>query len=349
VATERTGTMESWRGFGSDNHAGIHPEVLSAIVEANEGHAHPYGDDPWTARATRAVRAQVGDEAQVAFVFNGTGANVAGLAAVCRPWESVICAESAHIMTDECGAPEHIAGVKLIPVATPDGKLTPELIKPALTGFGSEHHIQPKVISVSNVTELGTVYTARELQMLAELAHSKKMLLHVDGARIANAAVGAGSSLRALSGDSGVDVLSLGGTKNGMLAGEAVVLFGAARTDDLAYVRKQSGQLASKMRFISAQFVAMYEGDLWRRAATNANLMATRLAEGAQAKTIDIAFPVQANEVFALLADDSIQALQDRFHFYAWEEGLAHQHSLVRWVTSWDTTSVDVDELVRAL
>jgi threonine aldolase len=341
--------METWRGFGSDNHAGVHPEVLSAIAEANVGHAHAYGDDPWTARAIRAVRAQVGDEAQVALVFNGTGANVVGLAAVCRPWESVICAESAHIMTDECAAPEHIANVKLIPVATPDGKLTPELVKPALTGFGFEHHSQPKVISVSNVTELGTVYTGRELRALADLAHSKDMLLHVDGARIANAAAGAGAPLSALTESAGVDVLSLGGTKNGMLAGEAVVLFGTARTDDLAYVRKQSGQLSSKMRFIAAQFVAMYEGDLWRRAAIGANLMARRLSEGAQAKGVEIAFPVQANEVFALLPDDSIPGLQERFHFYAWEEGLAEGRSLVRWVTSWDTTSVEVDELVRAL
>ncbi len=341
--------MEPWRGFGSDNHSGVHPEVLAAIAEANVGHAHAYGDDPWTARAIRALRSQVGDEAQVAFVFNGTGANVVGLGAICRPWESVVCAESAHIMTDECAAPEHIANVKLIPVATPDGKLTPELVAPALTGFGFEHHAQPKVISVSNVTELGTVYSARELRALADLAHSKGMLLHVDGARIANAAVGGGAPLSALGSDAGVDVLSLGGTKNGMLAGEAVVLFGDARTDDLAYVRKQSGQLASKMRFISAQFVAMYEGDLWRRAASSANLMARRLAEGAQARGIEIAFPVQANEVFALLPDDAIPELQERFHFYAWEEGLAEGRSLVRWVTSWDTTSVEVDELVRAL
>jgi threonine aldolase len=341
--------MEAWRGFGSDNHSGVHPEVLSAIAEANVGHAHAYGDDPWTARAIRAVRSQVGDDAQVAFVFNGTGANVVGLAAVCKPWESVICAESAHIMTDECGAPEHIANVKLIPVVTPDGKLTPELVKPALTGFGFEHHAQPKVISVSNVTELGTVYSARELRALADLAHSKGMLLHVDGARIANAAVGGGAPLSGLASDSGVDVLSLGGTKNGMLAGEAVVLFGSARTDNLGYVRKQSGQLASKMRFISAQFVAMYEGDLWRRSASAANLMARRLAEGAQSKGVEIAFPVQANEVFALVADDAIPELQGRFHFYAWEEGLAEGRSLVRWVTSWDTTTVEVDELIRAL
>ena len=341
--------MEAWRGFGSDNHSGIHPEVLAAIAEANVGHAHAYGDDPWTARAIRAVRSHVGDEAQVAFVFNGTGANVVGLGAVCRPWESVICAESAHIMTDECGAPEHIAGVKLVPVPTPDGKLTPESVQPALTGFGFEHHSQPKVISVSNVSELGTVYTARELKALSDLAHSKGMLLHVDGARIANAAAGTGATLSTLTASAGVDLLSLGGTKNGMLAGEAVVLFGDARTDDLPYVRKQSGQLSSKMRFVAAQFVAMFEGDLWRTCATNANLMALRLAEGAQAKGIDIAFPVQANEVFALLPDDVIPELQERFHFYAWEEGLAEGRSLVRWVTSWDTTSVEVDELVRAL
>jgi threonine aldolase len=341
--------MEAWRGFGSDNHSGVHPEVLAAIAEANVGHAHAYGDDPWTVRATAALQMEFGENSQVAFVFNGTGANVVGLSAICRPWESVICAESAHIMTDECGAPEHIANVKLIPVATPDGKLTPELVKPALTGFGFEHHAQPKVISVSNVTELGTVYSARELKALADLAHSKGMLLHVDGARIANAAVGGGAPLSGLSSDSGVDILSLGGTKNGMLAGEAVVLFGEARTDHLGYVRKQSGQLASKMRFVSAQFVAMYEGDLWRRSASAANLMARRLAEGAQAKGVEIAFPVQANEVFALVADDAIPELQERFHFYAWEEGLAEGRSLVRWVTSWDTTAVEVDDLIRAL
>lgn len=341
--------MEAWRGFGSDNHSGVHPEVLAAIAEANVGHAHAYGDDPWTARAIRSVRNLVGDEAQVAFVFNGTGANVVGLASVCRPWESVICAESAHIVTDECGAPEHIAGVKLVPLPTPDGKLTPYIVKPALTGFGNEHHTQPKVISVSNVTELGTVYTPRELRALADVAHANGMLLHVDGARIANAALGTGSSLAGLSGDSGVDVLSLGGTKNGMLAGEAVVLFGSARTDDLSYVRKQSGQLASKMRFVSAQFIAMYETDLWRKSAATANAMAARLAEGATSKGIEIAFPVQANEVFALLPDDVIPDLQDRFHFYAWEEGIAEGRSLVRWVTSWDTHAEEVDALVAAL
>jgi len=341
--------MSEWRGFGSDNHAGVHPEVLAAIAEANVGHAHAYGEDRWTDEAIEAVRAQVGGHAQVAFVWNGTGANVVGLASVCQPWHSVVCAESAHIATDECGAPEHIANVKLVTVPTPDGKLTPELVKPALTGFGFQHHAQPRVISVSNVTELGTVYTARELRALSELAHSRGMLLHVDGARLANAAAGMGATIASLTSDAGVDVLSLGGTKNGMLAGEAVVLFGTAITDALPYVRKQSGQLSSKARFISAQFTAMFAGDLWRRCATNANAMAARLAEGARTKGIDIAFPVQANEVFALLPDSSIPELQERFHFYAWEEGVAENRSLVRWVTSWDTTTDDVDALIAAL
>jgi len=341
--------MSEWRGFGSDNHAGVHPDVLSAIAEANVGHAHAYGDDRWTDLAIEAVRAQVGGVSQVAFVWNGTGANVVGLAAVCQSWQSVICAESAHIATDECGAPEHVANIKLVTVTTPDGKLTPELVKPALTGFGFEHHAQPRVISVSNVTELGTVYTPRELKELSDLAHSHGMVLHVDGARIANAAAGLGASLASLTSEAGVDVLSLGGTKNGMLAGEAVVLFGSALTDALPYIRKQSGQLSSKMRFISAQFSAMYEGDLWRRCALRANSMAARLAEGAKAKGIEIAFPVQANEIFALLPDDRIPELQERFHFYAWEEGVAEGRSLVRWVTSWDTTIDDVDALVAAL
>jgi len=325
--------MSVWRGFGSDNHSGVHPEVLSAIAEANVGHAHAYGDDRWTDSAIEAVRAQVGGVSQVAFVWNGTGANVVGLAAVCQSWQSVICAESAHIATDECGAPEHIANIKLVTVHTPDGKLTPELVKPALTGFGFEHHAQPRVISVSNVTELGTVYTARELKELSDLAHSHGMVLHVDGARIANAAAGLGASLASLTSEVGVDVLSLGGTKNGMLAGEAVVLFGSALTDALPYIRKQSGQLSSKMRFISAQFSAMYEGDLWRRCALGANAMAARLAEGARAKGIEIAFPVQANEIFALLPDDRLPELQERCHFSGWEEGTSRGPALGLWVS----------------
>ncbi|NTW28487.1 MAG: low specificity L-threonine aldolase [Coriobacteriia bacterium] len=340
--------MVGWRGFGSDNYAGVHPEILSAIAEANVGHAVAYGDDEWTRKAISVVRDLLG-ECEVAFVWNGTGANVVGLGAVCRPWESVVCADTAHINTDECAAPEHIANIKLVTVTAPDGKLTPELVLPVLTGFGFEHHAQPRVISASNCTELGTVYSPAELRVLADLAHSHGMLLHVDGARLANAAASLGCSLSAITGEAGVDLLSFGGTKNGMLAGEAVVLFGEARTSVLPYVRKQSGQLASKMRFVTAQFAAMYGTDLWSRCASHANAMADRLARGAAARGIEIAFPAQANEVFAFLAAEQVPGLQERFHFYVWEEDAAHSRSLVRWVTSWDTTAEDVDALLSAL
>ena len=341
--------MTQWRGFGSDNHSGVHPDVLAAIAEANSGHAQAYGDDPWTARATDAIRGQLRHDSQVALVFNGTGANVVALSMLCKPWESVVCAESAHINTDECGAPEHVANVKLVPVATPDGKLTPALVDPYLTGFGFEHHSQPRVISVSQATELGTVYSAGELRALADCAHGHGMMLHVDGARLANAAVGLGCSLAAISSEAGVDALSLGGTKNGLLGAEAVVLFGEAQNDDLRYVRKESGQLASKMRFAAAQMVALYEGDLWQRCAANANAMATRLADGAVARGLRVAYPVLANEVFAELPDERIGELAARFHFYTWQTGVSAGHSLVRWVTSWDTTAEDVDTLLEAL
>lgn len=346
MITDRANTR---RGFGSDNHAGVHPAVLAAIAEANAGHVPAYGDDPWTARATDVLRRHFGAGAQIALTFNGTGTNVIALSALCRPWESVICAESAHINVDECGAPEHIANVKLVPVATPDGKLTPDLVRPHLTGFGFEHHAQPRVISVSNVSELGTVYAPGELRALADLAHEHGMALHVDGARIANAAAGLGVPLAAIAADAGVDALSLGGTKNGMLAGEAVVLFGGSRTEDLAYIRKQSAQLASKMRFVAAQFIAMFEGDLWHECASHANAMAARLHAGASAAGIEFTQPVQANELFALLPAEVTPALQERFRFYVWEESRGRPVNEVRWVTSWDTAEADVDDLVEAL
>ena len=342
-----TGT--AWRGFGSDNHAGVHPQVLSAIAAANTGHAHAYGDDPVTARAIEIVRGHLGRDTDVAFTFNGTGANVVGLAVACRPWESVICAETAHINVDECGAPERIAGVKLVPVATPDGKLTPELVRPHLTGFGFEHHAQPRVVSISQVSEYGTVYSADEVAALADLAHAHGMLLHVDGARLANAAVSLDASLRAITTGAGADIVSLGGTKNGMLAGEAVVLAGAARSDSLPYVRKQSGQLASKMRFVAAQFVAMFEGELWRECAAHANTMAAHLAAGAREAGIHITHSVDANEVFALVPRERAASLAERHHFYVWDERPGQPDVEVRWVTSWDTTPEDVNDLVGAL
>lgn len=339
--------MATWRGFGSDNHSGAHPAVLEKMAEANQGHFHAYGEDPWTERAAELVRVALGaSEAQVAFVLNGTGANCVGLAASCRQWESVICPATAHLNTDECAAPERVAGVKLVPVETPDGKLTPELVRPHLRGFGFEHSAQPRVISISQATELGTTYTAEETAALASLAHAHGMLLHVDGARLANAAVGQGAELRELVTDPGVDVLSFGGTKNGLVFGEAVVLLTHdAATDDLRFVRKQLTQLASKHRFVAAQFVAALEDGLWRRNAEHANAMAQRLAQGAADKGMEIAHPVQANEVFAVLPPERIAELQQRFHFYVWDEA----RSLVRWVTSWDTTPEDVDALLGEL
>lgn len=336
-------------GFGSDNHAGVVPEVLAAIMAANHGHAHAYGDDEWTRRATELLQRHLGD-CQIAFVWNGTGANCVCFSAICRPWESVICAETAHVNSDECAAPERIAGVKLVPVATSDGKLTPNAVRPMLTGFDFEHHAQPKVISVSNVTELGTVYTPAELRALADLAHEHGMLLHVDGARIANAAASLGATLAELTADAGVDALSFGGTKNGMLAGEAVVLFERAATPSLKFVRKQSAQLASKMRFVSAQFIAMFEGDLWLECARTANAAAARLAEGARSAGIELAYAAEANEVFARIPASVASDLADRFSFYIWDAAPDTEgRVLARWVTAWDTRDRDVDELVDAL
>ncbi|MDF1541870.1 MAG: aminotransferase class I/II-fold pyridoxal phosphate-dependent enzyme [Anaerosomatales bacterium] len=331
--------------FGSDNHSGVHPRVMEAITRANEGHVHAYGDDPWTAEAIGHLRAVLGDDIDVAFTFNGTGANVVTLATICRPWESVICAETAHINVDECAAPERIAGVKLVPIATPDGKLTPELVRPHLTGFGFQHHAQPRVISVSQASEYGTVYSVAELRDLADLAHAHGMLLHVDGARFANAVVHLGCTPAGMLEDGGVDALSFGGTKNGMLLGEAVVLVHGAPADTLAFVRKQCGQLASKMRFVAAQFSAMLADGLWLETAAHANAMAARIAEGLGTLGVEVTQPVQANEVFALLPADCTQTLAERFGFYTWDTARGE----VRLVTSWDTQPEDVDDLITSV
>ncbi len=334
-----------WRGFGSDNHAGAHPKVMEAVVAANEGHARAYGDDPWTERAREVVRARLGADCEVALVMNGTGANCVCFAATARPWDSVVCAKTAHINEDECGAPERVGGVKLVPVGTADGKLTPDLVTPHLRGFGFEHHSQPRLISISNLSELGTAYTPDETRTLADLAHSHGMLLHVDGARLANAAAWLGRGLDEVTTVAGADCVSLGGTKNGMLFGEAVVLAGGVPSDAVAYARKQSTQLASKMRFIAAQLVVLYEGDLWLELATHANAMAARLAQGARSAGIELAQEPQGNEVFALLPADLIGPLSERFRFHLWDAS----RGVVRWVCSWDTTEADVDALLDAL
>jgi threonine aldolase len=328
------------KGFASDNYAGAHPEVLAAIADANDGHAVAYGGDPWTARAEALLREHFGEQAVSHLVFNGSAANVLSLRALCRPWESVICAAQAHINVDEGGAPERIAGVKLQDVPTQDAKLTPERIESLLVRAGDEHAVQPRVVSVTQSTELGTRYSPLELHALAHVAHERGLLLHVDGARLANAAAALDVPLRALTADVGVDVVSFGGTKNGLLLGEAVVFLNPDLDDGFKYLRKQTLQLASKGRFIAAQFIALLEGDLWRRNAAQANAMAARLAAALlDVPGVRLTQAVQANAIFAVLPPGVAERLQRDWSFYTWDEASGE----VRLVCSWDTTADEVD------
>jgi threonine aldolase len=334
------------RGFASDNNAPVHPGILRALEQVNTGHAIGYGDDPWTEEAVAAVSALFGGEAEVFFVFTGTGANVLSLAAATRPWNSVLCAGTAHIHEDECGAPERFTGSKIIPLPHKDGKITPAIVEKELVGFGFEHHSQPGVISISQVTERGTVYTPGEIHALAELAHSHGMILHVDGARIANAVAALEITLEEMITRSGVDILSFGGTKNGMMYGEAVVILNRQLAGDFRYIRKQGTQLASKMRYIAAQFLAYLDHDLWLENARHANRMASLLAaEAAQIDTIRILHPVDANGIFATLPREKIPVLQEEFFFYIFDEEIP----AVRWMTSWDTREEDVRGFVKVL
>ena len=333
----------SKRSFASDNNAGVHPEMIEAIRAANEGHVVAYGDDPFTDRAVKVFQKHFGKDIAVYFVFGGTGANVLGLKAITKTYEAVICAETAHINVDECGAPEKFTGCKLLSLRTPDGKLRIEQIKPLLHGIGFEHHVQPRVISVSQATEMGTVYTKNELKTLARFAHDNNMLLHVDGARIANAAASLNASLKEFTVDAGVDVLSFGGAKNGMMYGEAVVFFNKKLGDDFKYIRKQGMHLPSKMRFISAQFEALLSGDLWRRSAVHANRMARVLAsELEKIPQIRLTQPVEANGVFAEIPAKYVPALQKKYFFYVWNE----ETSECRFMASFDTTEEDIHDFV---
>lgn len=337
------------RHFASDNSAGIHPEVLAAVAAANEGHALAYGADRWTAAALELFRREFGDTSATELVYGGTGANVVGLGALLQPWDAVLCAATAHVNVDECGAPERSLGCKLIPLAATDGKLRPEAIRqaaPAASLDHAAHHVRPRVISISQSTEYGTVYTVEELRALSAVARELGLLLHMDGARLANAAASLGLPLRALTADVGVDVLSFGGTKNGALAAEAVVFFDAARVEAVRFGRKQAMQLPSKMRFVAAQFEALLRDGLWQRNAAHANRMARRLAEGAGAVPgVTITQPVEANAVFARLPADRIAPLQARRFFYVWDEA----RSEVRWMGSFDTTEEDVDSFLAEL
>jgi threonine aldolase len=333
--------VDQRKSFGSDNHAGAHDAVVGALAQANTADVPGYGADAWTGRAASLLRAAFGAQGDVYFVFTGTAANVLGLSLLLRPYEGVICAESAHVNVDECGAPERILGSKLLTVPAPDGKLTPELVGRRLGDRGDEHRVQPRVVTISQVTELGTCYSLEELKSLGEFCRAEGLRLYVDGARLANAAAHLGCALADLA--AWADVLSFGGTKNGAVGAEAVVVMAAELATDAPFLRKQQGQLASKMRFLAAQFEALLDGQLWLRNASQANAMALRLAAGiAGVPGVKLWQPVQSNAVFVSLDPRHIERLQQDWHFYVWDPS-AH---VVRWMTAFNTSEADVDAFV---
>lgn len=338
-----TNQFKPRRSFASDNNAGVHPQVMEALAAANEGHVVAYGDDVYTARAVARFHEHFGKDTEVFFVFGGTGANVLGLKAATQSHHAIICAETAHINVDECGAPEKFTGCKLLPLSTPDGKLRSSQMGPLLHDVGFEHHVQPRVISISQATEMGTVYTPREVKALSSFAHDNGMLLHMDGARISNAAASLNIKLKSITKDAGVDILSFGGAKNGMMYGEAVVFFDKSLATDFKYTRKQGTHLPSKMRFISAQFEALLSNDLWRQNALHANEMAQLLAaELGKISQVRITQKVEANGVFAELPRRFIPLLQKQYFFYVWNE----ETSEARFMTSFDTTQSDIESFI---
>lgn len=336
------------RAFGSDNWAGIHPEVMAAIAAANVDHAPAYGGDAWTASFDVLAKRLFGESTEVFPVFNGTGANVLSLQAALPRWGAVVCAQTSHIYCDETGAPEKTGGIKLLPAQTPDGKLTPELVAQEAWGWGNPHRAQPLAVSISQVTETGTCYTPEEIRALADYAHERDMLLHVDGSRLGNAAAHLGVSLADITSNVGVDLLSLGGTKNGLMGAEAVVVLRPGSTPGVPLLRKINLQLASKMRFVSAQLLALYEGELWRESASHSNAMAARLAAGIEAladRGLRIAYPVESNAVFAVIPPEIAERARAQYAFADWPTG---EH-VRRLMCSFDTTPEDVDGLLAAL
>jgi threonine aldolase len=336
--------MKPTRSFASDNNAGVHPDILKAISAANQGHVVGYGDDAYTHSAQAPFKKELGEDIEVFFVFNGTAANCLSLKALTNSFHAVICAEGAHIYVDECGAPEKFTGCKLVPIPAKNGKLTVEAVQSAYRGVGDEHHVQPRVISITQATEVGTVYRPNEIHALADFAHSHEMFLHVDGARIANAVAAQGVNLRQATRDVGIDVLSFGATKNGALGAEAVVFFNPELAANFKFYRKQGMQLASKMRFVSAQFQALFAGDLWLQNARHANRMAQLLKrEISRIPQVKIIYNVEANGVFAQIPRKAIAKLQKRYFFYVWNEA----QSVVRWMCSWDTSADDVKQFAE--
>jgi threonine aldolase len=336
--------QQSGRAFASDNWAGVHPEVLAAMAAANVGHVPSYGADHYTRDAVARIGDELGGDAQVFLVFSGTAANVLCLESMVKSHQAVICAETAHVHTSECGAAEKYIGCKLLTVPSPNGKITVAGIRDHLHHIGNEHHVQPRAISITQATEYGTVYTPQEIRAIADFAHANALLLHMDGARIFNAAVSLNVPLKAITSGAGVDALSFGGTKNGLVAGEAVVFFKLALADDFEFKRMQGMQLSSKMRFIAAQFIALLTNDLWKRSATHANKMALALAAQLQGISgVNLTQQVQANEVFATLPKSIVSKLQEQWPFHVWNEATSE----VRLITSFDTADADVIDFAR--
>ena len=341
-----------WRGFASDNYSGVHPEVLHALSTANEGHQVAYGEDAYTEALHAVIRENFGDQAEVFPVFNGTGANVVALTGMMPRWGAVICSSLAHIHTDEGGAPERVSGLKLFTVSPEGGKITPELIATEAFGYGDEHRAQPLVVSITQSTEMGTVYTPQEIAAITDFAHSKGMLVHMDGARLWNAAASLGLPFRAFTRDVGIDVLSLGGTKNGLMGAEAIVVLNPDAVAGLIYLRKMSMQLASKMRFISAQILTLFTDGLGLRSARHANSMAGLLRASLDAKIasgeitgLHFSTPTEANAVFAVLANASADRIRESFRFYDWDRAGGE----VRWMCSFDTTEEDITRFLEVI
>ncbi len=338
--------MAMIKSFASDNNSGVHPDILKAIIDANVGHALAYGDDHYTKEADKKFEEHFGQDVDVYFMFNGTAANVLGLKAITNSYNSIICAEIAHINTSECNAVEIFTGCKLLTIPSKDGKITVEQAKKHLYLIGEQHHAQPKVISITQATEMGRIYKTEEIKKLADFAHSNGMYLHMDGARLSNAVTALGTSLRTITRDAGIDVLSFGGTKNGGMSGEAIIFFDKSLSKDFKYIRKQGMQLTSKMRYISTQFIALLSNDLWKKNALHANKMAKVLEkELRNISEIKITQEVETNAIFAILDRELIPKIQEKYFFYMWNDELSE----VRFMTSFDTTEEDISNFVKAI
>jgi len=334
------------RSFASDNNSGVHPAIMDAIVRANKDHAIAYGDDDWTRQAGGRLKVIFGEDVEPCFVFNGTGSNMVALQSMIRPFHSIITTSTGHINVDECGAPSKFTSAMVKEIPTSDGKLTVDLIRSVLHGFGDQHHSQPKVIYLSQATELGTVYTSGELEAICDLAHSYDMYVHMDGSRLANACAYLDLSMAALSRNCGIDVLSLGGTKNGMMMGEVVIPFRSELNEYLKFYRKQSAQLYSKMRYHTAQFITYFENDLWLHNARHANAMARLLADKIKdLPDIHLTQKVESNAIFLTMPKDTIDKMRQSYFFYTWNE----ENNEIRLVCSWDTTEEDVNGFVSLL